>query len=357
MRVLGSDAMMMHPDEAMAFNPPQVPLPDDFASRLALAGVQFGHPGRITSQTPGGGLAALLGLASAFGNYKVGGARRKIADVDQRNLDLRKAAQDLANRRNQVRLQTKQIESTRENLNSREETRRYLQDRRLEALESGQPLVRVQTPTGVMWVPRGQAAGMEAPASVPRPVQVIDPSTGDIVYVDPAGAIGRTAPRGRRTPTSAQSNDLTDDLAVIAQTDEVKKLFSPAFVGPVSGGLRGYVGSRFRSKLLKPGEAKFRASVATYANKARNKLYGSALSAGERAEAIKQIPDVNDPPETFLSKLEITRGNVRRVAAMRRDVYTGSGLDLSGIPPLPVSDEEAAAIYKNTVGNKNAGKP
>lgn len=186
MRVLGANSQMMYPDEAMEFNPPQVPLPDDFASRLALAGVQFGHPGRITSQTPGGGLAALLGLASAFGNYKVGRARRKISDIDQKNVDLREAAQRLARRRNEARLQARQLEATKTNLQSNEALRRDL------AQVYSEPLVPVQTAEGIRYMRRSEAAGMAAPpraTQARRLIQVIGPD-GFPVWTTQEDAIG-----------------------------------------------------------------------------------------------------------------------------------------------------------------------
>ena len=89
------------PDLMAEFAGPQEQMPDDFWSRLAMGGAQFPHV-PVTSKTPGGGLLALLALASGFAQGKTGQAARKIGETEQRNARAREAARTLATWRAQM---------------------------------------------------------------------------------------------------------------------------------------------------------------------------------------------------------------------------------------------------------------
>lgn len=158
------------------------------------------------------------------------------------------------------------------------------------------------------------------------------------------------APKEPKQPSATERENLVNDAAALQQTDEIQKMFKKEFVGPYAG--RAGAAAQTTGFGLKPGEADFRAALAIYRNKVINMLSGSAVSVGEQARMIQQIPNTEDPSQVFESKLRKTRRNIERVARERRKVYSQTGLDLSGLDALPAGEAETDqnANYVNTLG-------
>ena len=298
------------------FGAQQEAIPQDFFARLAMA--QGPQPFHFQPRQKPTALEVILAGAAGFGNARAAQGARRVAETKDRNTQAREAAKTLATWRHQERVAKQTAEQNRENI-------------RLTANLRPEP----KSPEQIEAEARARAAGgREGAPPIVRPMPVFDPNTGNIVLVDPSQATGKQAPQSRgRLPTAGERNLLTDEQNAIKQTDEVKRLYRREYVGPYTGGVRGGFSAK-TGRGLKPGEAKFRAAVATYANKARNILFGSALTATEKEEAYKQLPDSRDPSESFEAKLEMTRDNLRRVHMLRRETYEATGLDLSRVPQL-----------------------
>lgn len=334
MRVLGSQAMMMHPDEAMDFQPPQIPLPDDFASRLALSGIQFGRPGRITSKTPGGGLAALLGLAGAFGNYKVGKARRKISDIDRENAELRDAATRLANRRHQQRQQTRQIEATQENLQSNEALRRDLAQQRLDEAEARR-LQNEQRQADLV-------AYRNALLSLGYTRNDIRERLGGL------GPGGEIVPKPR-IPTTAELEHISLDDSMIRQINRTKAQYSPDFVGPLAG-RRTAVQTRLGG--APPGAAQFRQSLNGIRNHILKLRSGGAVTEPEAARLNRELPMEGEPDQSFIEKMDQFEQTYREIATNRRNNYEATGVAMQRIKPLP-----GVGVWRGMKPNQPQDKP
>lgn len=172
-------------------------------------------------------------------------------------------------------------------------------------------------------------------------------------YVRPSAALGKAPPpkagEGPKPPTATERENLASDSSALTQTDEISKMFKPEFVGPVTGRMgQARMTTGFG---LQPGEADFRGALAIYRNSVINRLSGSAVSVGEQARMVQQIPDLLDPPEAFKSKLKQTRRNIDRIARERRKTYSQTGLDLSGLEALPTgAEEDPNAAYVRSLG-------
>lgn len=147
------------------------PTPNDFWSRVALGGGQF-QPPQFNSQTPGGGLLALLALASGFAQGKTNRAARNISEVDERNARARQNASELAKRRWEISRMKSQAARAKENLANNQAFQLTLAAQKPKASE---PLVQVMGPNGPTWARRSDAVGQRAPQS-PKPPR---PSTGE----------------------------------------------------------------------------------------------------------------------------------------------------------------------------------
>lgn len=347
----GAPPPMMPPEEDYGpnYGAVQQPIPNDYWSRVALGGAQFQAP-RVDPNAAGSGLAALAALLGGFAQSKTNRAARGISEVEQRNARAREAAKTLASHRHEMRNMEYKAAQNRAN------TERLIQGRKEVAEmrpDPADPLVRVQQPDGsIIYVRRSQAEGKPAPEPVVRPMTALDPSTGQPVFVDPRsiGGSGVTPVQmGRKTLSTSERNAITNDLNLINQVDDIRKLYRPEFVGLLEGTIKSLPKTKL-GKGLRPGEAKFRSAVAQYNNRVRNQIFGSALTKTEKDEMVKELPVEGNPPEVFEANLAKTQENLRRLARTRRETYEATGLDLSRVPPIPLSDDEARAIFNQVIG-------
>lgn len=147
-----------------------------------------------------------------------------------------------------------------------------------------------------------------------------------------------------KPPSAGERDKFTDDATALGQANDLRRLYRKEFVGPMTGQLQG-VASKVGAPAsligikLRPGEADFRGALAQYRNRVINALSGAAVSESEARRMAEQIPQETDPSETFEAKLRQTEQNLRNVASTRRTTATSTGVDLSGLAPLPGSDE------------------
>jgi len=154
-----------------------------------------------------------------------------------------------------------------------------------------------------------------------------------------AAAQGAEAARTRlETPekaTPAEREKLAEDLVVLDKLTELRKIYKPAYVGPV----RGSVGAA-REKLgtITTDEAEFRASVASFRNDAIRKIAGLAQTVSEERRMTEELPLVTNPPNVFQARLKLTEKNLRMLAERRRTTLKETGVETKGLSPLPGDD-------------------
>lgn len=170
-----------------------------------------------------------------------------------------------------------------------------------------EPLLVIQTPTGPRYVRRSEAIGKEP---------------------------GKAAPE-TKPPTPAERQQIVQDNNVIASIDKVRANFSPNFVGPGSE----LLSPTFRAN---PARAKFASQLAEWTSQAIHALYGGALTPTELARVRPQFPQMTDPPENFTAKLENAEERLRQKAMENRSVLSSTGVDISGVAPIPPMAKRSA---------------
>ena len=133
-------------------------------------------------------------------------------------------------------------------------------------------------------------------------------------------------------PSADERKGLTDDLATLSRLDSLKELYKPEYVGPARGrygAVTETVGG------ISEDEADFRAETATLRNQVIKMITGAQMSEPEAKRIMRQLPDENNPSEVFESRMKQTRRNVEMMAQKRRDVLKATGVDVSGLAPLP----------------------
>lgn len=215
---------------------------------------------------------------------------------------------------------------------------------------AGSPLKRLKAGTRLSASQYQQALLKEPGEGRPaEPLVAIVGPDGKPTLVTRGEARGRTPfnpqAAGTKLPSATERGLLAADTNALAQAANIKKLFKPEFVGPYSG-RRGAASMATGIKLRK-GEAAFRGGLALYRNAVISALSGAAVSAQEAIRLQQQIPQETDPSDVFLAKLAQTENNMATVARLRRETFTETGLDLSGLSPLPGGAEGRTQVDLN----------
>jgi hypothetical protein len=288
---------------------PQEQAPGDYWTRVAQATGGRGPFGRIYTRGRPTGLESFMALGSGFANARVGRAANRANEVEDRNKRAAEAASTLAKHR---------YETARDAEKSNLDLQRELAVKRTPSASSGTP-------------------------AKDTFIDIVDPQTGRMRTIRESqwqpGMNRYYPPKDQSSATRVRLNaknlaDIAQQTNVIMQTQDIRKLYRKEFVGPAAGQF-GEFKSKFAGRSLAPGQADFRSALATYANAARNALYGSALTKQEIDAAVKQIPSVNDPSEVFEAKLGYTQHNLIRAAQSVRDNLDAMNVDISRLKPLP----------------------
>lgn len=308
LRVLGSEAPLMSPEDALAMNPPQEPRPNDFFSRLAMSGMRFGRPDRITSRTGGGGLAALLGLLGAAANYKAGVAGSRINEVDERNARAREAASLLAKRKHEMRIKSQRAAENKAAFQYKQEQDVLNRDERAQR----------------------QADLNESRAAN----QALRGETIELNRRLGGLGIGGQMVAKPRIATAAELDQLTMDGSMLSQINRLKQQYNPSFVGPVEGRTTtAGMAAGFAPK----GAATFRQSLNGIRNHILKLRSGGAVTEPEAERLNKELPKENDPDQTFTEKMAQFEQTYREIAENRRANLAATGVALSRVKPLPGS--------------------
>lgn len=141
--------------------------------------------------------------------------------------------------------------------------------------------------------------------------------------------------RQTRQPTGGERLQLSGDIGILESVNNIRTTFSPKFVGPLKGRVGGV--QQKTGLGLDKGEGQFRSTVAGLRNTVLKLRSGGAVTDGEAARLLEEIPVVTDPSEVFKDKLNQFEHVYRTVASAHRDIISGTGVDLSKIPALPSS--------------------
>lgn len=297
------------------------------ANLIAGFGQSFGG-GRVAARD-----AALKAQMDEYERKKAmaateGHVRLKALDTDYqtRGEKAKEAARNMAAWRKEKRDYEKAEEDRK--IAERKEARRVFEsDRDFNARkrEGSGRMIAIETPEGPRYVREGEAVG-KTPAKGSR--------------------------EGNRPPASAEREHLTGDIDLLRQINDVRAAYKPEFVGPYAGGVRGAVTSRIGGQ--SQAEAKFRGRVSAIRNQILKLRSGGAVTDGEAQRLLEELMVVNDPSGSFESKMDNFEDLVRNMATTRREVFQGTGIDLSRIPSLPPSMRASAAPKSGGFFESNA---
>jgi hypothetical protein len=153
------------------------------------------------------------------------------------------------------------------------------------------------------------------------------------------GRTGQAGPRiGDLKPGAGAQEKIAVAEGALHQLDELKGQFNPAWVGPLAG--RGK-----NMQLTVSGErgdeglAAMAAQVASLKNQIINLRTGAAMSEPEALRIMQEIPDMNNPPDVFLARLEMTRKNIAFLND-RRKVNSMGRQDTAPAPPAEATPKK-----------------
>lgn len=313
----------MQPVPDLSF-PEQGPGDASYLDRLGeiFAGHPFVPPDPRTMPSP---LAAfLVNLAGGYGNAQgaqfKAGPRNPATRIALGHLNLQRQAIDA---KRQTEDQKNRIQAASQ---AAQQLRQHQQELKDQAKQERERFQQAQKTPGTPEFEAAQKARLDEKVQTAKALSQFKATSG-------GQAKGGARPILKQ-PSPKERQDLTDDMSAIQQANRIKDLFKPNFVGPVNGAARGALANTIGIG-LRPGEPEFRAAVAEYGNKIIHALSGAAVTPQEAKRIKGGIPSVNDPPGVFRAKLANTHQSMMRIARDRRAVISGTGIDLSGIPPIP----------------------
>ncbi len=107
--------------------------------------------------------------------------------------------------------------------------------------------------------------------------------------------------RKDRAPGEGAQDDITRGQSVAYQLGELKRLFDPAWVGPLAG---RYESMKSLLAGNEPRLIEMQTSASVLQNMLVNLRTGAAMSEPEARRILAEIPDVSLPPQTFVVKME-----------------------------------------------------
>jgi hypothetical protein len=222
--------------------------------------------------------------------------------------------------------------------------------------KDGKPVVTGQIKKGSVAAKIPGAEGSDGPAPYFTPLQTGD---GVLSYNNRTGKVdGRVA--DLKPGATAQEKMAAAETAVY-QLGEVKRLFNPDWVGPAAG--------RYKTMQLavagergEQGLAEMAAQVASLKNQIINLRTGAAMSEPEAQRIMQEIPDMNNPPDVFLSRMDVTQKNIEFLNSRRRGYAygtPGNSPQAAGVtvPGQQKTDSGPVAVKAGTMVLDPNGKP
>jgi len=205
------------------------------------------------------------------------------------------------------------------------------------------------------------------------PVPVVDPKTGQTVWMPPQEALGKpvavhpnvvaqqagateraetraAAPKPIPVPLQRQ---LTESAELVLATQRFSETFKPEYAGSVVGGeVRNWIGRRLGDDT---GRTAWWQNYDLHASQVRNKLFGSALTATELAAWEKSAINPNMDPklvqQNLAERARIEQAGLQRLMAGARksgyrpdEIEAFTGIPMSGAAPAPGTPQSGAAL-------------
>lgn len=133
---------------------------------------------------------------------------------------------------------------------------------------------------------------------------------------------GAMSAQNRPLPAQ-QTEELADMQSSLDMLKYVEQQFDPKFVGPMRGGVGGWVMEKTGG--MSDQEINFRKSASTYENILTKVRSGAAVNAQESIRLQKEVPLPSDRPEQLRGKLRISRKILENALKRRQEALHASG--------------------------------
>ena len=134
-------------------------------------------------------------------------------------------------------------------------------------------------------------------------------------------------------PTAGEREKLTDDVNGLQLAAEMRRLYKPDYVGPITGRIGEYRADY--TGAISEREAQFRQSNSHFNNALIKSLGGVVVPPAEFNRIMAERPGLNLPPVTFEARMKSSEENLTYLAYLRRAQMEKTGVDMSQLPPLP----------------------
>jgi type II secretory pathway pseudopilin PulG len=276
-----------------------------------------------------------MGIASGFLQGLAGGLASRGQKVAQKRQQVEALIESQRQAQNQQQLQDLQARRAA----ALKELSDVRSEHRAAVREANNPqLAAVMGPNGKpIYVRRNEALGKQpAEQQSGEPLMLIAGPGGVPTFVTRATALGQSPPQPElkpKPPSAAERDQLVGDIGTLKQVNDIREAFKPKFAGPASGRIGAI--TQAAGVFKRPGESQLRSRLAGMRNQILKLRSGGAVSDGEAGRLLEELPTTLDPSDVFLTKLDQFESTYRTIANARRDVMSGTGVDVSRIPDLP----------------------
>lgn len=139
----------------------------------------------------------------------------------------------------------------------------------------------------------------------------------------------RNIAKAQTRPLDQKERDMIINTAEgFRQLKELNSLYSKSFVGPIRGRVPVTVLASLMQ--LKDGESTFRAGVSTLKSKVIKAITGAQMGREEAQRILAAVPDINDHPAVFQSKLRLMMHNMGELQRLQNSIISNGGLRYAG---------------------------
>jgi len=135
-----------------------------------------------------------------------------------------------------------------------------------------------------------------------------------------------------KTLPGGQVEGLSDMKSMIDQIKDAQRLYKPEYVGPVAGRTAGWQEATVG---LDEQQTEFRTLINGFSNQLLRLRSGAAVTPQEYDRIKAELPQVNDPPKTFESKMRVAQRLLEQAYNNRRAGFTQTGFRIGDAPAAP----------------------
>jgi hypothetical protein len=122
----------------------------------------------------------------------------------------------------------------------------------------------------------------------------------------------------------AQVDSLADLRSLQQQLNAVQQKFKPEYVGPIAGGLGGYLREK-SGRLIDQPEGEFRAAMQSFWNILGQVRSGKVLTGNEMTRLEAELPSASAAPQIFAAKMANARELLARMLANKEAEFKARG--------------------------------